>query len=181
MLVHPDKNPGNDAREAFEALNEAHRQLRDRGGLVRPISLSSAHHSPLCHLHLQHSPLQRTKSTSARAQQAASTQSMRNMPVMSKDAMSMPTLHTKRLSCDLQEEMLSKHADAACKRREAADASATAEERIAMFAAKQEQAKQLRKKEVLSHARIDMYIRELYHIPMHACRELHLREASGLP
>ena len=39
VLVHPDKNPGNDAREAFEALNEAHRQLRDRGGLVRPISL----------------------------------------------------------------------------------------------------------------------------------------------
>ena len=34
MLVHPDKNPGDDAREAFEALNEAHRQLRDRGGLV---------------------------------------------------------------------------------------------------------------------------------------------------
>ena len=34
MLVHPDKNPGDEAREAFEALNEAHRQLRDRGGLV---------------------------------------------------------------------------------------------------------------------------------------------------
>lgn len=34
MLVHPDKNPGDNAREAFEALNEAHRQLRDRGGLV---------------------------------------------------------------------------------------------------------------------------------------------------
>ena len=53
--------------------------------------------------------------------------------------------------------MLSKHADAACKRREAADASATAEERIAMFAAKQEQAKQLLKKEVLSHALIDVF------------------------
>lgn len=35
VLVHPDKNPGDDAREAFEALNEAHRVLRDRGGLVR--------------------------------------------------------------------------------------------------------------------------------------------------
>ena len=34
MLVHPDKNRGGDAREAFEALNEAHRHLRDRGGLV---------------------------------------------------------------------------------------------------------------------------------------------------
>lgn len=34
VLVHPDKNPGDEAREAFEALNEAHRQLRDRGGLV---------------------------------------------------------------------------------------------------------------------------------------------------
>jgi curved DNA-binding protein CbpA len=41
VLVHPDKNPGNDAREAFEALNEAHRQLRDRGGLVRPISVGA--------------------------------------------------------------------------------------------------------------------------------------------
>ncbi|KAK2079743.1 hypothetical protein QBZ16_002138 [Prototheca wickerhamii] len=25
ILVHPDKNPGEDARKAFEALNEAHR------------------------------------------------------------------------------------------------------------------------------------------------------------
>lgn len=106
---------------------------------------------------------------------------MQSMPVLSKDAMSMPSLHVEIKSCGLQEEMLSKHADAACKRREAADASATAEERIAMFAAKQEQAKQLRKKEVLSHALIDVYIRELHHIPVHACRELHLREASGLP
>ena len=74
-----------------------------------------------------------------------------------------------------QGEMLSKHADAACKRREAADASATAEERIAMFAAKQEQAKQLRKKEVLSHGLIDVSLKEVYHPPVHACGELHLR------
>lgn len=29
VLVHPDKNPGEDARKAFEALNEAHRVLKD--------------------------------------------------------------------------------------------------------------------------------------------------------
>lgn len=28
VLVHPDKNPGDDARAAFEALNEAHRALK---------------------------------------------------------------------------------------------------------------------------------------------------------
>lgn len=33
VLVHPDKNPGSDAREAFEALNEAHRKLKDPAGL----------------------------------------------------------------------------------------------------------------------------------------------------
>lgn len=33
ILVHPDKNPGDDARKAFEALNEAHRMLKDPGML----------------------------------------------------------------------------------------------------------------------------------------------------
>ena len=70
--------------------------------------------------------------------------------------------------------MLSKHADAASKRREAVDASATAEERIAMFAAKQEQAKQLRKKEVLSHGLIDVSSKKCI-IPLCMPAELHLR------
>lgn len=35
VLVHPDKNPGADAQLAFEALNQAHRKLRDRGEMVR--------------------------------------------------------------------------------------------------------------------------------------------------
>ena len=35
-LVHPDKNPQTDARLAFEALNKAHRALRDPGTLVSP-------------------------------------------------------------------------------------------------------------------------------------------------
>lgn len=34
ILVHPDKNPGEEAREAFEALNEAHRMLKDKDKLV---------------------------------------------------------------------------------------------------------------------------------------------------
>ena len=34
VLVDPDKNPGEDARKAFEALNEAHRKLKDPGQLV---------------------------------------------------------------------------------------------------------------------------------------------------
>lgn len=34
MLVHPDKNPGEAARQAFEALNEAHRELKDQSKLV---------------------------------------------------------------------------------------------------------------------------------------------------
>ncbi|KAI8105143.1 hypothetical protein M9435_000313 [Picochlorum sp. BPE23] len=29
ILVHPDRNPGEDAREAFEALNESHKKLKD--------------------------------------------------------------------------------------------------------------------------------------------------------
>lgn len=41
VLVHPDKNPGKDARKAFEALNEAHRKLKDPGQLV---SIRQAHH-----------------------------------------------------------------------------------------------------------------------------------------
>ena len=36
VLVHPDKNPGEDARKAFEALNDAHRKLKDPGQLVGP-------------------------------------------------------------------------------------------------------------------------------------------------
>ena len=35
ILVHPDKNPGDEARQAFEALNLAHRALKDPGTLVR--------------------------------------------------------------------------------------------------------------------------------------------------
>lgn len=33
MLVHPDKNPGDDARAAFEALNKAYKALKDPGEL----------------------------------------------------------------------------------------------------------------------------------------------------
>lgn len=33
-LVHPDKNPNTDARAAFEALNRAHRLLKDPAKLV---------------------------------------------------------------------------------------------------------------------------------------------------
>ncbi|KAL4451941.1 hypothetical protein ABPG75_007603 [Micractinium tetrahymenae] len=33
ILVHPDKNPGEEARRAFEALNEAHRTLKDKDKL----------------------------------------------------------------------------------------------------------------------------------------------------
>lgn len=33
ILVHPDKNPGEEARLAFEALNKAHRTLKDAGQL----------------------------------------------------------------------------------------------------------------------------------------------------
>lgn len=39
-LVHPDKNPDADARLAFEALNKAHRALRDPGTLVSLIDRS---------------------------------------------------------------------------------------------------------------------------------------------
>lgn len=33
-MVHPDKNPGEDARKAFDALSQAHKALRDPGQLV---------------------------------------------------------------------------------------------------------------------------------------------------
>ena len=39
VLVHPDKNPGVEARQAFEALNKAHRTLQDRGQLVHTIGI----------------------------------------------------------------------------------------------------------------------------------------------
>lgn len=41
VLVHPDKNPGEDAQQAFEALNQAHRKLRDRGELVSSVILKN--------------------------------------------------------------------------------------------------------------------------------------------
>ena len=44
--------------------------------------------------------------------------------------------------------MLNKQAEAARKRREAAEASATPEERVVLYAAKQERAKLLQKQEV---------------------------------
>ena len=34
-LIAQDKNPGADARAAFEALNKAHRELKDPGSRVR--------------------------------------------------------------------------------------------------------------------------------------------------
>lgn len=34
VLVHPDKNPGEDARTAFDLLNRVHQQLKDPGQLV---------------------------------------------------------------------------------------------------------------------------------------------------
>ena len=55
---------------------------------------------------------------------------------------------TAAYGCSSQEEMLSKHGEAARQRRESADASATPEERVAMYAAKQQRAKLLRKEEV---------------------------------
>ena len=33
ILVHPDKNPDSKARDAFEALNKAHRKLKDPASL----------------------------------------------------------------------------------------------------------------------------------------------------
>ncbi len=41
MLVHPDKNPGDEARAAFEALNETHRMLKDPSRLVSVESTAS--------------------------------------------------------------------------------------------------------------------------------------------
>lgn len=42
ILVHPDKNPGEAARRAFEALNEAHRALKDRDKLVGGEAIAAA-------------------------------------------------------------------------------------------------------------------------------------------
>ena len=53
-----------------------------------------------------------------------------------------------KAGCCAQEEMLNKQAEAARKRREAAEASATPEERVVLYAAKQERAKLLQKQEV---------------------------------
>ena len=66
------------------------------------------------------------------------------MLVMQKMASRLTAAH----GCCSQEEMLSKHGEAARSRREAADASATPEERVAMYAAKQQRAKLLRREEV---------------------------------
>ncbi|KAK9809584.1 hypothetical protein WJX73_004263 [Symbiochloris irregularis] len=74
VMVHPDKNPGEDARKAFDALSQAHKALRDPGQL---------------------------------------------------------------------EELLNKAADTARRRRDAAEASATPQERVALYAAKKEEARAL--------------------------------------
>lgn len=42
VLVHPDKNPGEEARQAFEALNEAHRALKDASKLVSQLKRQTA-------------------------------------------------------------------------------------------------------------------------------------------
>lgn len=39
VLVHPDKNPGEDARKAFEALNDTYRKLRDPSQLVSMLAI----------------------------------------------------------------------------------------------------------------------------------------------
>ena len=36
VVVHPDKNPGEEARTAFDQLNQAHKALKDIGQLVGP-------------------------------------------------------------------------------------------------------------------------------------------------
>eukprot|EP00884_Botryococcus_braunii_P017135 jgi/Botrbrau1/4104/Bobra.152_3s0052.1 len=78
VLVHPDKNPGDDARQAFEALSTAQRILKDRGGL---------------------------------------------------------------------EEVLKQHLETARQRREKAEACATPQERLAMYASQNVKRKELRKQE----------------------------------
>ena len=40
--MHPDKNPGADATEAFDALKQAHRLLKDPGELVRVARIGAA-------------------------------------------------------------------------------------------------------------------------------------------
>lgn len=55
----------------------------------------------------------------------------------------------------MQEEMLKRQEEAARQRREAAEASATPEERVALYAAKQERAKQLKKQEVCPLLHLD--------------------------
>jgi hypothetical protein len=64
--------------------------------------------------------------------------------------------NSKRPLARAQEEILKEHADSARRRKEAAEAAATPEERVALYAAKKQEAKQLQKQEVrgsLSHFR----------------------------
>lgn len=53
-----------------------------------------------------------------------------------------------KLSLCMQEEALKEHADSARRRKEAAEAAATPEERVAMYAARKDEAKNLQKREV---------------------------------
>ncbi|KAK9836345.1 hypothetical protein WJX81_007267 [Elliptochloris bilobata] len=78
ILVHPDKNPGPDARAAFEALNKAHRELKDPGS---------------------------------------------------------------------REELVKAGAEAGRQKREAAEAAATPEERVVLYAARKEKTRELKKQE----------------------------------
>jgi hypothetical protein len=70
----------------------------------------------------------------------------------------------------LQEEVLKEHADSARKRKEAAEAAATPEERVVLYAAKKDAAKELQKREVHTFPHESIWLQ--VHIVVHQAKEV---------
>lgn len=160
VLVHPDKNPGEDARKAFEALNEAHRVLKDADKRVGGDALRIFERNMACDgkcgcpsrqrmLDACHSgpwsgcsqiPASRTRPLCQvnLPSQIASAKVL--LPIC------LPTSFARPFH--LQDTLLKEHLDAALGRRWGREARATLEERVALNAAQAQEAAALRKQEV---------------------------------
>ena len=129
VRVHPDKNPGEDARLAFEALNKAHRLLKQPGPLVRCRTvLLLPRRACVTHLHR----------LALCAHEKAWLPGCCPLPAAAQEADPAAPVQEEALKHSLQE---------ARRRQDAAEAAATPGERVVLYAAKKDQAKQLHRQQ----------------------------------
>lgn len=128
VLVHPDKNLGPDARQAFEALKEAYGTLRDPDRLVRRPRSRRAEHAARRRKTHTHVP---------RVAEGGVWPPCAPAPVPS-----------PRSRAPAQGTLLQHHLGSAIRRRRDKEAGASLDERVAQNAAQTAQAAALRKQEV---------------------------------